>query len=275
MEKNNGDNKEFGLMRMIIVFLSVIIILLIVLIIVMFNKNNEPSKVNNDNDTKQVEKEKTNDEEEERNEEVHEYSGEDLLTFADNLKMDNELKEFVKEITIDLGDRKNPLFDTEIRENSGSFVELALYMLPVSSRHTYKDGESVPSAGEVGIDWSAEYDPVNGYIDAKVLREKYEEVFGGELVNSNYRACPYMLYSSKYDRYYYVFNCGGTGYLFYKYVYDYKVENDLYLVYVAYESAMGTEDALGPNNYNRAQKFELAFEKINSRYVFSYSKSIN
>jgi competence protein ComGC len=283
MEKNNGDNKQFGLMRMIIVFLSIIIILLVIVIMLLFNNYNDNNKANNnDNNAKLIEKvdSATEDKKEEIEQSESEKSddenyNENIISFDNNLKIDKELKNIVKEITIDLGDRKNPLFDIETRENSGSFVELALNMLPTSNLHKYETGEKVPSPAEVGIDLSIDYDPFAGYVEAKPLREKYKEVFCKDLVNSNYMSCPFMVYSSKYDRYYYIYNCGGTGYSFSKYVYDYKFRDNLYLVYIAYESAMGTEEVLGPNNYRDADKYELAFRKNGTSYIFNYSKILN
>jgi len=278
MEKNNGDNKQFGMMRMIIVFLSIIIILLLVLILIMFNKNNSNSsnKINNGNNTNQVEKDNNqedNDVDSDNNDE--DIFRDELLAFDSKLNIDSKLVDFIKEITIDLGDRENPLFDKEIRVDNESFVELALNMLPSSSRNNFNpQEESSTSASEVGVNWD-DGDPLSGYVDAKALRKKYKEVFGKELENKDYHSCPFLLYSSKYDRYYTVINCGGTGYVFQKYVYDYKVESDMHYVYVAYESAIGPGGDLGPKNYNRADKFELVFEKKDSGYIFSHSRIIS
>ena len=285
MEKNNGDNKQFGLMRMIIVFLSIIIVLLIVLIILMFNKSNDNKKLSDDN-TYQVEKEKVKEEDnntnqtedeivkKEENKDVDNNSSDESLTFKNDLKIDNELKNTIKEISIDIISG-NPLFSTYVHENSGAFVELTFNMLPGNSVHDYTSRDKIPSPSDVGIDLSDDYDGFSGYVEAEALRKKYKEVFGNELVNSNYSSCPYMLYSSKYDRYYYISNCGGTGFGTYKYVYDYKVEDGRHLVYVASESVYDTKEPLGPNNYTNAEKFEIAFIKMDTGYVFDYSKRIN
>lgn len=307
-----NDNKEYNKYRIIIVIMVIIILLMFIYIIFLNNKpdenfnnstnieelNNNTIELKEDIEEKEdteeeedaEEAEDIKEEEEEKQEskdEKNEVTSDDEvivtneLSYKKGLNIDGKLLAYLGKITISLGDRENPLFSRINIDNHNSFVELAYYNILKDSLHKLDSSTTAFDANSNTLTKSDAkgdkiYYEIYGYVKGEDLRKSYKELFDEELYNHHYRSCPMLLYSPKEDRYYAYQNCGGTGYGFSKYIYDYKKEGATHIVYIAYDSAYGEGKISDTTNFKKADKYEIIIqEQSGNGYNFLYSINTN
>ncbi len=304
MINDNNENKEYNKYRIIIVIMVIIILLMFIYILFFLNNkpdekinnstnieelNNNTTELKEDTEEKEDTKEEKDIEEEEEKQESKDEKDEvtsddevivtDELSYKKGLNIDGKLLAYLGKITISLGDRENPLFSRINRDNHNSFVELAYYNIKKDSLHKLDSSITAFDANSNALTKSDAkgdniYYEIYGYVKGEDLRKIYKELFGEELYNHHYRSCPMLLYSPKEDRYYACPNCGGTGYGFSKYIYDYKKEGATHIVYIAYDSAYGEGKISDTTNFKKADKYEIEIQE-NSDNSFQFLYSIN
>lgn len=300
----NDNNKEYNKYRIIIVIMVIIILLMFIYILFFLNNkpeekinnstnieelNNNTTELKEDTEEKEDTKEEKDIEEDEEKQESKDEKNEvtsddevivtDELSYKKGLNIDGKLLAYLGKITISLGDRENPLFSSINIDNHDSFVEIAYYNILKDSLHKLDSSTTAFDANSNTLTKSDAkgdniYYEIYGYVKGEDLRKIYKELFGEELYNHHYRSCPMLLYSPKEDRYYACPNCGGTGYGFSKYIYDYKKEDNRHKVYIAYDKVYGEGKISDTTNFKKADKYEIEIQE-NSDNSFQFLYSIN